>query len=487
MMANINLPWKAAAPILVTLIVLLTPIPEGLPQHAWYYFAVFIGVIVGLILEPLPGSVVAMIGLAVIGILAPWVLFSPEQLADPQFKYPAKALSWVVSGFSNSVIWLIFAAFMFGLGYEKTGLGRRIALVLVNKMGRNSLSLGYAVMLSELVLAPVTPSNTARGAGIIYPIIKNLPSLYGSQPNDPSARKIGSYIMWMGITADCITSSVFLTAMAPNLLLVGIVKSASGLDISWGTWFIGLLPLSIILICTVPWIVYIIYPPQVKQSPEISNWAKQELNKMGGLNRNEKIMLLLMIAALTLWIFAGSYINAAMVGYAVVALMLLFKVISWDDIISSKSAWSVFFWLASLITLASGLNQTGFIGWFGQTIALRLTNISATAVMLSLTVIFYALRYLFASATAYTSALAPMMIATAVIVPGINMAAFSLLIGAAVGLGSILTPYATGPSPIYYGSGYLPTQDYWRLGAILGIFFLILLLLTGIVWMPLVL
>lgn len=34
--------------------------------------------------------------------------------------------------------------------------------------------------------------------------------------------------------------------------------------------------------------------------------------------------------------------------------------------------------------------------------------------------------------------------------------------------GSILTPYATGPSPIYYGSGYLPTVDYWRLGAILG-------------------
>ncbi|WP_198286870.1 anion permease, partial [Bacillus thuringiensis] len=80
----------------------------------------------------------------------------------------------------NSVIWLIFAAFMFGTGYEKTGLGRRIALILVKKMGHRTLFLGYAVMFSELILAPVTPSNSARGAGIIYPIIRNLPPLYQS-------------------------------------------------------------------------------------------------------------------------------------------------------------------------------------------------------------------------------------------------------------------------------------------------------------------
>lgn len=47
---------------------------------------------------------------------------------------------------------------MFGTGYEKTGLGRRIALILVKKMGHRTLFLGYAVMFSELILAPVTPS-----------------------------------------------------------------------------------------------------------------------------------------------------------------------------------------------------------------------------------------------------------------------------------------------------------------------------------------
>lgn len=207
--------------------------------------------IVGLILEPVPGAVVAMVGISIIAILSPWLLFSPEQLAQPVLSSPPNP-SPAVSGFSNSVIWLIFAAFMFGTGYEKTGLGRRIALILVKKMGHRTLFLGYAVMFSELILAPVTPSNSARGAGIIYPIIRNLPPLYQSQPNDSSSRSIGSYIMWMGIVADCVTSAIFLTAMAPNLLLIGLMKSASHATLSWGDWFLGMLPLSILLVLLVP-------------------------------------------------------------------------------------------------------------------------------------------------------------------------------------------------------------------------------------------
>jgi L-tartrate/succinate antiporter len=90
-----------------------------------------------------------------------------------------------VCGFSSGTVWLVFGAFMFALGYEKTGLGHRIALVMVKVMGRNTLSLGYATTLTDAILAPVTPSNTARSAGTIYPVVANLPPLYGSMPNQP--------------------------------------------------------------------------------------------------------------------------------------------------------------------------------------------------------------------------------------------------------------------------------------------------------------
>src|SRR4029434_9773572 len=100
--------------------------------------------------------------------------------------------------------WLIFGAFMFALGYEKTGLGQRIALILVKAMGLKPLTLGYAIMLADLLLAPFTPSNTARSGGTIYPVIRNLPPLYDSKPNDPSKRRIGSYIMWVALASTCV-------------------------------------------------------------------------------------------------------------------------------------------------------------------------------------------------------------------------------------------------------------------------------------------
>ncbi len=102
-------------------------------------------------------------------------------------------------------------------------------------LGRRSLTLGYAITFADLLLAPFTPSNTARSGGTIYPIIANLPPLYGSKPNDPSSRRIGSYLMWVAITAACITSSMFLSALAPNLLALALVKSTVGISISGAT------------------------------------------------------------------------------------------------------------------------------------------------------------------------------------------------------------------------------------------------------------
>ena len=64
--------WRYLAPLAVIAIIALLPVPAGLENHTWLYFAVFTGVIVGLILEPVPGAVVAMVGISIIAILSPW-------------------------------------------------------------------------------------------------------------------------------------------------------------------------------------------------------------------------------------------------------------------------------------------------------------------------------------------------------------------------------------------------------------------------------
>ena len=106
-------------------------------------------------------------------------------------------------------------------------------------MGRKTLTLGYAVAAADLLLAPFTPSNTARSGGTIFPVINNLPPLYDSKPDDPSMRRIGSYMMWVAIATTCVTSSMFLTGLAPNLLAKELVKKTANVELAWGAWFMA--------------------------------------------------------------------------------------------------------------------------------------------------------------------------------------------------------------------------------------------------------
>jgi L-tartrate/succinate antiporter len=472
-----------ALPIVVALLLLLVPVPDGLPPYAWHYFALFVGVIVGLIFEPLPGAVIGMTGVVAIALASQWLLFSSEQLAAPGFKLASQSFKWAVSGFGNSTVWLIFGAFMFAAGYDKTQFGRRLALILVKYLGRRSLTLGYAITFADLLLAPFTPSNTARSGGTIYPIIANLPPLYGSKPNDPSARRIGSYLMWVAITAACITSSMFLSALAPNLLALALVKSTVGLNISWGGWFIAFLPVGVLLILTMPLLAYWLYPPQVKVNDEVPLWASRELEKLGRLSRHEILLLVFVCCALMMWIFAAQWIEPAMAALLVVVLMLWTGVLSWSDITGNKAAWNTFVWFATLVALADGLSSTGFIAWLGKEGGALMSGISPGVATVCLLLAFYLLHYLFASSTAHTTALLPAMLTIASTIPGINMEVFVMLMVTSLGVMGIITPYGTGPSPIYYGSGYLPTKDYWRLGTIFGAIFLAALLLIAYPWM----
>jgi L-tartrate/succinate antiporter len=481
-----KLSWKVLAPIAVAIILALLPAPAGLAPHAWYFFAIFAGVIVGLMLEPLPGGAIGLIGVTLVTVLAPWVLYAPADLAKPGFKPANAALTWALSGFSNSTVWLIFGAFMFALGYDKTGLGRRIALILVKKMGRRTLTLGYAVTVADTILAPFTPSNTARSGGTIYPVIRNLPMLYDSKPDDPSARKIGSYIMWVAIATTCVTSSMFLTALAPNLLAAELVAKTSKITLGWTQWFTAFAPVGILLLILIPLLTYWIYPPEIKSGDAVPKWAAGELDKMGGFTEREFTLAVLVVIALVLWIFGGDNINATTTALVVISLMLVTGVVTWDDMMKNSSAWNTLAWFATLVALADGLNRVGFVKWFADLVAAHMTGFSPFTAMVVLVLVFYFTHYLFASITAHVTALLPVMLAVGSTIPGIDMPLFALLLCLTLGIMGILTPYATGPSPVYYGSGYLPSKDYWRLGAIFGVLFIVVLLVVGLPWLAVI-
>lgn len=456
------------------------PAPLGLPQHAWYFFAIFAGIVAGLIAEPIPSQAVALTGVTVIAVLHQYALFSPEELARSGFSAPTAAATWALSGFGNSTVWLVVGAFMFALGYEKTGLGRRIALLLVRRMGRKTLSLGYAVAFSDAVLAPFIPSNSARSGGIIFPIVRNLPGLYGSQPRDPSARKIGGYLMWTAFATGAVTSTLFLTALTPNILAIEIIRKTLHVEITWWQWFAAAAPFALPLLLALPLLVYWIYPPQVTVGEAVPQWAREELQKLGPLSVREIILMVLVFMAIVAWIFGAPYINATTVGLVAIALMLMMRVVAWEDIAADAPAWSTLILLGSLITLSDGLARTGFIQWFASAMQSHLIGFPPTLALVSLTVIYFVSHYMFASTTAHAAAMLQVTLAVGAAIPGMPLPQFALVIALTHGLMSVISPYATGPAPVFYGAGYIPTADFWRLGAIFGALFLLALLVVGV-------
>jgi L-tartrate/succinate antiporter len=473
---NRTLAWRAGIPVLTGLVLALIPAPNGLAPHAWHYFSLFAAVILALITEPLPAAAVGLIGVTFAATLG--LVFTPGQMADPTFKFPAEALKWALAGFANGTVWLIFAAFVFAMGYEKTGLGRRIALVLVKWLGSRTLGLGYAIALSDLALAPFTPSNTARSAGAIFPVIVSIPELYGSGPGE-SARRIGAYLMWVAFAATCVTSSMFVTALAPNLFALELVRRAAGVEITWTAWFVGFLPVGGPLLVLLPWLVYRLYPPEIRTSVEVPRWAGRELAKLGGITAREATMAALVVIALGLWIAGGSVIDATMVALVGISLMLIFAVVSWDDIVGNSAAWNVLVWFATLVVLADGLSKVGVVDWIGRGASALLAGHSPVFVMTMLVVLFFLLHYMFASLTAHATALLPVILAAGAAVPGIPVRVFAMLLVFSLGIMGVLTPYATGPAPVYFASGYISRKDFWKLGLIFGLIFLGALLLIG--------
>jgi L-tartrate/succinate antiporter len=262
-----------------------------------------------------------------------------------------------------------------------------------------------------------------------------------------------------------------------------MVKKTTKLEFGWTDWFIAFAPVGILLLLAMPLLAYWLYPPQIKQGDKVPAWAAQELDKLGTLTRREIILALLVLIALALWIFGADHINATTVALLVVSLMLVTGVLSWDDIVRHSAAWNTFTWFATLLTLADGLNRVGFVKWFAESIAQHMSGLAPITAMLLLVTLFFFIHYMFASIIAHVTAVLPVMLAIGATIPGMPLPQYAMLLCLTLGIMGILSPYATGPSPVYYGSGYLPSRDYWRLGAVFGVIFLITLFGIGTPWL----
>src|SRR5690606_9474156 len=338
------------------------PTPEGLQDNAWHLFSIFVFVIVGIIVKAATMGTMAILGIALCA-------FSLV-LASPDAKNPAaESITNALSGFGNSIIWLIGMAFFIARGFIKTGLGSRIAYYFVSRFGKTTLGLSYGLNFADLLLAPAVPSNTARAGGIVYPIMKSVAMSLGSDPAKPETnKKAGAFLTLSTYNANLITSTMFLTGTASNPMAQRFAAEL-GVTITWGNWAIGALVPGLLCLLLMPLVLYKFSAPTMKNTGDAPLMAKEKLNEMGPVTRNEWIMIVVFFLLLVLWIFGQQIsIDATTTAILGLCILLLSNVLTWEDVKSEKGAWDTIVWFSSLVMMASYLAKLGFIPWLSENI-----------------------------------------------------------------------------------------------------------------------
>lgn len=474
-------PVPAAVAVgLALLIWFVIPVPTGVTPQAWHLLAMFVGVIAAIIGKAMPIGALSMVAVMLVA------------LTGVTNDKPDAAIKDALSSFASPLIWLIGVSIMISRGILKTGLGARIGYYFISLFGKKTLGIGYSLAISELILAPVTPSNTARGGGIIHPVMKAIASSYDSDPEKGTQGRIGRYLALVNYHSNPITSAMFITATAPNPLVVDIIAKATGNDIhlSWGTWAVAMLLPGLVAMLLMPLVLYFVSPPEIKATPNAAQFAKERLAELGKMNGGEKIMLAIFALLLILWagipalVFGDAFaVDATTTAFIGLSLLLLSGVLSWDDVLKEKSAWDTITWFAALVMMATFLNKLGLISWFSD--ALK-TGIEHTgmgwmgASMLLLLVYMYA-HYMFASTTAHITAMLSAFYAAGLAL-GAPPMLYALLLASSSSIMMTLTHYATGTSPVIFGSGYTTLGEWWKAGFIMSVVNLAVFVVIGGVW-----
>ena len=364
-------PIPAAIALALTLILWFIPAPEGVAPNAWHLLALFIGIIAGIIGKAMPIGAMAMLAMTIVALLQVTV---PELGADGNpIKNPAaQAAKDALSSLNSPLIWMIGIAIMISRSLLKTGLGTRIGYLFLSLFGKSTVGVAYSLALCDLLIAPVTPSNTARGGAIVHPIMKAIATSFDSDPEKGTQNKIGRYLALVNYHANIISCLIFLTATAPNPLVVDLVAKAtdSKIHLSWGTWFVAMVVPGMVAMVLMPIILYFLYKPEITSTPDAPEMARAKLKEMGPMSRNEKITLGVFAVLLVLWagLLAplGIKVDATTTTFLGISLLLLTGVLTWDDVLKEKGAWDTIVWFAALVMMATFLNKLGLIKWFSD-------------------------------------------------------------------------------------------------------------------------
>ena len=452
-------------PKVLLILILLSAIlwnfkPTGLSENGWHLLIIFVSTIITIISAPMPLGALAILSLTATVITG--TLSTTEAL----------------SGFNSNVSWLILLALFVSDSISKSGLGKRIAYFLICRSRNSLVSLSYTLIICELILSPAIPSIVARGGGIIYPILASIIKVLNA---NGKKENINFYLIQVCFHSTVITSAITLTAMAANPLIISIAGTF-GINITWSTWFIAAIIPGLVNLIFMPLFLYYILKPKKVDINKIKLFAHDQLKSLKGFTKEELLITLTLICLVVLWIL-GDFLDISatktiLIGFSI---LLLTRVIPWDDVITNKKAWGIFIWFSTLLMLSNFLVKFNTIFWINEEIKYFINDVDKTLVIpLSLFLFFY-LHYFFVSTTAYVSTLfAPFLIVLLNFNIPANISVMALAMLAIISGG--LTHYTIGTAPGYFSISKAKVSKWCKLGFCVSTVNILIWLFTCVIW-----
>ena len=222
---------------------------------------------------------------------------------------------------ADSTPWFLFGAFCFGLVGSKSGLARRLAYLVMRRIGHSYPRLLLGLIVSNFLLTAVVPSGIARVV-IMAAIAMGLVEAFGVGKGSNIARGMFIILVYQATIFD-----KMVIAGAASITARGAIENFAGVPVLWSQWALAYLPCDIIVMIVAWRLALWMYPPETTTLPGGADYLQREIRAMGPWSRDEVRAALLMSLAIGLWVTDFlHHIPAPMIGLGVGLLAVMPRV-----------------------------------------------------------------------------------------------------------------------------------------------------------------
>ncbi len=469
--------WALALAFAVLLVVILLPTPAGLPVAGQR----MLGILVFAVIVWMTETVSYPVSAAVIVTLMAFLLSTAPATADAKGTLGTSgALGIALGGFANTAWALVAAALFLAAAMTKTRLDRRIALVVLSRIGARTNRVLMGVIFVGFVLSFFIPSTTAR-VSCLVPIVMGIVLAFGVQKKS----RFAAVMMIATAQADSLWNVGIKTAAAQNMVAVSFIQKQLGTDITWLQWFIAAAPFSAIMSVVLYVVLMKLMPPEMEEIPGGRETVARALAELGPMKAEEKRLLALSLVLLFFWTTEKILhpFDTSTTTIAAITLMLLpgVGVMSWQDA-QTRIPWGTVALFGVGISVGSALLSTKAAPWLATILVSRLglSTAPALAILAALAAFLVIIHLGFASATALAAAMIPIVISVlqGVKTPGLNVVGLTMVLQFVVSFGLIL-PVNAPQNMIAYGTETFEVRDFVRTGIPLTIVAYLLVLILG--------